>query len=363
MDPDDTVHAEHLADLYGWETEYASKAIELHRALLEKNASRAESVRQLYRVFSAQGNPDKTWCAASVLSLLNACTPEEHRYYKDYRPSDLQTFTNVLDQNQWTKRLIPKDMDQTVTSIFSIIQDAVFKTKGQPLARYGLDLSRSIDVTQSQYTASAFVNFAAGTLNIAPPPFFFLQGAAPGFQILETVPPVLVSDGNEQALADRVGTAFLLGQQLSLFYPGLFVSQMASSGTEMLSWLLATIRIFVPTLPVPDNMAGQVSDKLTPLRSSLDDFAMERLQGHVHTFVSKSSTEINLKKWAKCVNFIQDRAGLVLCGDLSTAVKLLRERVQDEKLLADRLRAVTLFALSEEHFELRAHLGSALRSA
>lgn len=363
LNPDDEAHAEHLAELYGWDLEYAPKAVELHRSLLEKNTARADSLRQLYRIFSAQRDPDKTWCAASVLSLLNACTPEEHRYYKDYRPSDLQSFTNVLDETQWTKRLFPKNMDRTVTSIFSIIQDAIFKAKGQPLSRYGLDLSQAVDVTQSQYTASAFVNFAAGTLGLTPPPFFFLQGAAPGFQVLETAPPVLVSDGDEQSLTDRVGTAFLLGQQIALFYPGLFVSQMATSGTEMLSWLLASIRMFVPTMPVPDDIAGQISDKLTPLRSSLDDFAMERLQGHVHTFVSTSSAEVNLKKWSKAVCFTQDRAGLLLCGDLSAAVKMLRERVQDEKQLADRLRAITLFAISEEHFELRAHLGAALRSA
>ena len=361
--PEDEAHAEHLADLYGWDLEFAPKALELHRSLLDKNAGRSDSVRQMYRIYSAQGNPDKTWCAASVLSLLNACTPEEHRYYKDYRPSDLQTFTNVLDQDLWKKHLFPKGMDHTVTSIFAIIQDAIFKAKGQPLARYGLDLSQAVDVTQSQYTACAFVNFAVGTLGMTPPPFFFLQGAAPGFQILETAPPVLVSNGDEAALADRVGTAFVLGQQLALFQPGLFVSQMTASGTEMLSWLLASIRMFVPTLPVPDNIAGQISDKLTPLRSGLDDFAMERLQGHVHTFVSTSSAEVNLKKWAKHVTFAQDRAGLVLCGDLSTAVKMLRERVQDETQLADRLRAITLFALSDDHYALRAHLGSALRSA
>ncbi len=363
LSPEDSEHAEHLAELYGWELEYSTKSIKLHRELLAKNTARADSVRMLYRIFSAQGNPDKTWCSAAVLSLLNACTPEEHRYYKDYRPSDLQSFTNVLDQDQWARRLLPKEMDQTVTSIFSIIQNVIFASKGQPLSRYGLDLSQAIDVTQSQYTATAFVNFAAGTLGLTPPPFFFLQSAGPGFQVLETAPPVLVSDGNEQGFTDRVATAFVLGQQLSLFYPGLFVSQMASSGTEMLSWLLASIRMFVPTLPVPDNMAGQISDKLAPLRSSLDDFTMERLQGHVHTFVSKSSNEVNLKKWSKAVHYAQDRAGLLLCGDLSVAVKTLREREKDETMLADRLRAITLFAVSEEHFELRAHLGAALRSA
>jgi tetratricopeptide (TPR) repeat protein len=363
LDPDDIAHAEVLSDMYGWDPAHADRSIALHRRLLEKNAARADSVRQLYRIFSAQGNPDRTWCAASVLSLLNACTPEELKYYKDYKPRDLQTFANVLDADQWTRKMLPYEMDKTITSIFSIVQDVIFRTKGQPLSRYGIDLSQAVDVTQSQYTASALVNFASGTLGIAPPPFFFLQGAAPGFQLLETNPPVLISDGNEEALTDRVATIFLLGQKLTLFYPGLFVSKMVTSGRDLLSWLLASIRMFAPQLPIPDDIAGLVSDKLPSLRNALDDYAMERLQGHVHTFISTSAAEVNLKKWAKTVTYTQDRAGLLLSGDLAVAVKQIREQESDDKRLADRLRAITLFALSTDHYELRTHLGSSLRSA
>ena len=361
--PDDLAHAEVLADMYGWDTKYADKSTVLHQRLLEKNATRAESVRQLYRIFSAKGSPDQTWCASSVLSLLNVCTPDELKYYKDYKPVDLQTFANVLDADHWHRKLLPKEMDKTITSIFAVVQHVIFQTKGQPLSRYGIDITQAVDVTQSQYPAAAYVNFAAGSLGIAPPPFFFLQGAQPGYSMLETNPPVLISDGNEAYLTDRVAMIFSLGQQLSLFYPGLVISKMIPSGTELLSWLLASIRLFAPQLPVPDDIAGAVTDKLTPLRSGLDDAAMERLQGHVHTFLATSSSEVNLKKWAKTVTFTQDRAGLILAGDLAVAVKIIREQEKDEKKLAERLRAITLFTLSNEHYELRSHLGSALRSA
>ncbi len=360
--PDSLEWSEQLAELYGWEVEYAKKAVEVHRKLLNDNPGRAESLRQLYRIFSAEGDPDKTWCAASLLSLVNACTPEEYKYYKDYKPTDLLTFANVLDTNRWNKQLLPKGMDATVTSIFSIIQPAVLRLRGQALNRYGLDPSQAIDVTQSQYPAAAFVNFAAGTLGIQPPAFYFLQGVS-GFQVLETNPPVLASEGSEESLADRLGIIFSLGQMLGSFYPGMFISQLITSGTELLSWLLGTIRMFVPTLPVPDNIAGAVSDKLAPLRQSLTDTDMERLQGHVHTFVSTSSSEVNLKRWAKCVNYAKDRAGLILCGDIEVAVKMLRSQIQDEQQLADRLRAISLYTVSEEHFELRRYLGSGLRSA
>lgn len=360
--PEKTEYQEKLAELYGWDTQFADKAIKLHNNMLKKNPAKADSLRQLYRIYSAQGNPDKTWCAASLLSLINQCTPEELTYYKEYRPTDLLTFANVLDSEQWKRKLLHEDMDQTITSIFSIIQNPIYQTCGQPLARYGLDPEHAIEVTHGEYPATQYINFAAGTLGIAPPPFYFVQGVS-GFRALETNPPIMVSDGNEQAYMDRVATIFHLGQELTLFYPGLFVTQMIQSGTELLSWLLAAIRIFAPTLPIPNDIAGAVSDKLGPLRASLNDFEMERLQGHVHTFISKSAAEVNLKKWAKSVNFSQDRAGLLLCGDLSTAVKVVREQVKDEAQLADRLRALSVFAISEAHFDLRDHLGSALRTA
>ncbi len=140
------------------------------------------------------------------------------------------------------------------------------------------------------------------------------------------------------------------------------MSRVVNSGTELSAWLLASIKTFVPALPVPPDLAGAVSERLIPIRDMLDEAGMERLQGYVQGFVAKAS-EVNLKRWLRSVEYTMDRAGLLLCGDVAVAARMLKKQIPERAMRADRLRALTAFVVSEEHFKLRAHLGTALVSA
>jgi tetratricopeptide (TPR) repeat protein/serine/threonine protein kinase len=361
LEPDNLVWKEKLSDLYGWEKQYISKAVTLHRNLLEANPARVDSFRQLYRIFSSDEDPDRAWCAASLLALLNQASPEERTYYREYQPEDLPTLENRLHDEQWSRLLYHGDMNQTISSVFSVIFPAIYKIKSQAHAQYGVNEKDAIDVTNDDSQFSAFVNFAAGALGIKPPPVFFHSGQESGFALINTRPPAFVADNKSSALRDRMGIAFSLGQDLTFLRPGLLINRLISSGTELSSWLLASIKTFVPTLPVPPELAGPVSERLEPLRSSLSDSDMERLQGHVQSFIAKSA-DVNLKRWARSVTYTRDRAGLLLCGDIAVAVRMMKTQITDKALLSDRLRALTLFTTSDEHFALRDHLGTSLKN-
>ncbi|MCP4605587.1 MAG: hypothetical protein GY847_34540 [Proteobacteria bacterium] len=60
---------------------------------------------------------------------------------------------------------------------------------------------------------------------------------------------------------------------------------------------------------------------------------------------------------------LNERAGLLLCGDVAIAVRMLKAQIKNKAILADRLRALTLFVISNEHFKLRDYLGIALKNA
>ena len=300
-------------------------------------------------------------CAASLLALLNQASPEERTYYREYQPEDLPTLSNRLQDEQWSHLLIHDEMNQTISAIFAVIGNAISSAKGQNHSQLGLDPTAALDVTTDTSSFAGFVNFAAGAMGIAPPPLFYHQGQKGGFDLATTNPPCIVAERGAKELRDRMGTAFTLGQQLTLCRSGLYVRKVVESGTELSAWLLASIKSFVPTLPVPSDLAGPVSDKLPSLRS-LDTYSLERLQGHVQSFVAKT-TDVNLKRWARSVDYTMDRSGLLLCGDIAVAVRMLKEQVKDKGVLADRLRALTLFTISDEHFQLRNHLGTALKNA
>jgi hypothetical protein len=68
---------------------------------------------------------------------------------------------------------------------------------------------------------------------------------------------------------------------------------------------------------------------------------------------------LDLKKWVNGVDFTADRAGLVLCHDLETAVEIIRASDETSASIGgqQRLKELVLFAISESYFKLRTELG------
>jgi tetratricopeptide (TPR) repeat protein len=360
LEPSNLAWSEKLADLYGWGKEHAAKSVPLHARLLEANPARVDSFRMLYRIHSGDENPDEAWCAVSILALLNQASPEERKFYKDCQPADVPTPQSRLKEEHWKKLLLHGELDQNISAIFAVISEPIFRQKARAAQEFGLNADGAIDVRKDKSPFAQFVNFASGTLSLEPPQLFFHDGQGSGFQLVDTRPPVMVAGQTASSLKDRLGLAFTLGQQLTLLNPGLYVRKLISSGTELSAWLLASIKIFVQGLPVPSELAGAVQERLQPLRDGLDNAQLERLQGYVQAFVAKSGG-VNLKQWARSIDFTCDRAGLLLCGDVSVAVRILKEQISDKAVLAERLRAITLFTVSDEHHRLREQIGTALK--
>ncbi|MBN2343812.1 MAG: tetratricopeptide repeat protein [Deltaproteobacteria bacterium] len=360
IDPGNLEWDEKLVELYSWNTKVKDKAISVHHKLLRTNPKRTDSYRMLYRIFSAAQEPDMAWCAASMLSLLNQASPEERQYYKDYLSEGYPPISDSLSEDKWTKLLIHKDMNLDISNIYSVILPAIQQAYCKPLNATGLDPAMAVDVTTDPSEFSKLANFGVGVTAIPPVPLFY-QTNQQGFGIVETIPPVMIAGGDAAEMRDYLGLAFKLGQQLTMLRPGLIVKQILKSGTDLSSWLLAAVKIFVPQLPVPNNLISGVNEKLAPIRNALNPQESEKLQGYVQSFVSQAA-DVNTKRWAKSVDYTGDRAGLLLCGDVAVAMRIIESQVQDEKERAERIKELSLFMVSSELFELRKKLGVALQA-
>ena len=360
IDPGNLEWDEKLAELYSWNTKVKDKAVATHHRLLNANPNRTDSYRMLYRIFSAAQEPDMAWCAASMLSLLNQASPEERSYYKDYLSEGYPPISDTLTDDKWVKYLIHKDMNMDISNIYSVIQPAVDAAKCTPIGNTGLDPAAAIDVTTDSSEFSKLLNFGIGVTSVAPMPLYY-QSDQQGFGVVETNPPVMIAGADAAEMRDYLGLAFKMGQQLTLLRPGLFVKQILKSGTELSAWLLAAIKVFVPQLPVPNNQIAAVNEKLAPIRNGLNPQASEKLQGYVQSFMSQAA-DVNVKRWARSVDYTGDRAGLILCGDVAVAMRVLESSVVDEKERAERIKELSLFTVSDAYFELRKKLGVALRA-
>ena len=60
------------------------------------------------------------------------------------------------------------------------------------------------------------------------------------------------------------------------------------------------------------------------------------------------------------MDFTGDRIGLLLCGDIAVANRVIEATVADEKERALRIKQLSSFMISDEYFELRKKLGVSL---
>ena len=123
--------------------------------------------------------------------------------------------------------------------------------------------------------------------------------------------------------------------------------------------------------PPPNDVAAEQAAKL---KKNVPYKVSKQL---VELFQSLGSTSWSSLRWRAVVHQVGNRVGLLLCGDLATAARLVirdggfagsgeGEATADLRELARRhepLRELLRFAVSDSYFALRERLGTAVPSA
>jgi hypothetical protein len=93
-----------------------------------------------------------------------------------------------------------------------------------------------------------------------------------------------------------------------------------------------------------------IAEAIEPL---LDAAQVDGLRGHYLRFVEEGG-RTNLGRWSQSAEKTACRAGLLLCGDLATALGLLEA---EEGVMGELGRDLVAFSVSERYFALRRGLG------
>jgi len=76
----------------------------------------------------------------------------------------------------------------------------------------------------------------------------------------------------------------------------------------------------------------------------------------------EDGAKANIKRWSQAVELTACRAGLLLCGDLEIAKKIIaaEPQVPGDLPPQDKLKELVLFSISTNYFALRKSLGIAI---
>ncbi|HEY3356569.1 MAG TPA: SIR2 family protein [Polyangia bacterium] len=324
--------------------------------------------RLLLRLYRDAGQADRALCVATALVVLGGASPEDQRLVAAARTAAPPAARGALSQEQWQKALMHPDEDRFLGSLFSHLGAVVALQHARPAEAYGLKRRDRVDpLTDERPVVQAVLN-ACAALDVEVPDLYLRDGDGPTVQIANTVdknllrPSLVIAGGAATGTPGRA-LVFELGARLAFTRPERFLRLALPTSAEIevaLRGMLEALRLEVPP-PGPDGPPAEETARVAKdITGTVPAQVLEPTAGAARKWLSGRDA-LDLSAWLTATDLTASRAGLVLCGDLETAAKIVAADTRTLSPLGatERVRQLVTYAVSEDYFTLRRHLGLA----
>ena len=299
---------------------------------------------------------DLQFRTAAVLVQHDAATPEQYALYERHRPTTPLRPSRALNADAWTTHLFHPEEDRISGEIFAVIASAALVGRVSAMRRDGtlprLDRHEQQDAASSTVSAVRALGWSAATLGMRAPPIYLAPELDIGFEIVTAVPPSSRVGAKMLSGQSALALAFACGRHLSWYREEHFVCTLVPSVPYLEDIFLAALRIGVPEIALPKDVAVRADIIAHAMRPCLEPPQIERLRRLVARFLARGGVA-NLKRWARAAEWTACRTGLLLCGDLATASAVLAA----EQNGRERVRQIESFWASDQATDLRRQLG------
>jgi hypothetical protein len=315
--------------------------------------------RELYRIYAARGHEDRAWCAAQALVALGAADPEQAERFERHRLQGLGAPRAGVGPRDWLEHVMHPELEVVTSQIFGSIVAAVLVGRVSALRRDHTleppDPTTRQEPAKSTIMAVRALPWAASILGLGVPQIYLDKLREVGFLHVPGVPPATVI--GRQVLTGRTELehAFLVGRHLTWYRQELYIKTLFSGVPDLEDLFLAALTVGNPQLPIAEDRRRRVVPIAQAIEPLLDPAQTDALRGYYLTFVEEGG-RTNLGRWSQAAEKTACRAGLLLCGDLATALGLLEA---EEGAMGDQARDLIAFSVSERYFALRHGLGLA----
>ena len=311
-----------------------------------------------YLAATRSGAIDDAWRIAEVLQQRGAVTPEQQAFLAKHRQEGPIRPTHPLDEGGWAL-LSHEGEDKTTGEIFGVIASAALLGRVSAMRRDGTLPRIDPDAYQNPLTSTVSavraLSWAAATLGLRAPPAYVAPEQDAGFEILTVVPPSTRIGSRALASWSAPRLAFTAGRHLSWFREDHFVCTLVPSVAYLESIFYAALLLGAPTLQLSEDVRERAKAFSQAIVPCLEPPQIERLRRLVARFLARGG-RTNLKHWVRGAEWTACRAGLLLCGELSTAADVL----SNEPGAESRITELETFWASEAAGSLRRKLGVSL---
>ncbi len=360
--PADMARQEQLADLY-LEAGPAKRqdAIEALQRLIQHFPERVELYRALSNLYLDENELDKAYCLAQALVFLGAADDRERALYERLKPRQFQVAKRKLTEELWQKSIIHRNEDRHLNAIFSSVVGSIAATTAQPPGAF--NISRADDPERDARTVSKVFKYASNVLALENEPRLFVEPASSeGVRVANTadkgklVPTVVVGNPHAEK-TNEYELAFEVGKRLAYLRPERYVNYALGTLPKLENAYHAALAA-AGAKNAPDSLEGEVGRLTDHLRKTVPTAVLEQV-GVVADRMNVPPGNGTVAGWRTATDLTANRVGLILCNDLEIAARAVAtEPVTMSNLPAkDRLRDLIAYAVSEEYFAVRRHLG------
>ncbi len=339
--------------------DYASEDPDEVWRRLRRNPTSVEGYRQLFRIQTAKGDADAAFRASEALVALSAANAEEKATFERGRAQTLIAPRGSLSQAAWHDFLFHPEQELLTGQIFSLIAPAVLVGRVTSLRRDGKlhqpSPESKQDTAKATVTAVRAVPWAAAILGLACPSLYIDKTRDVGFEHIPGVPPCTVIGKRVLSGRTQLEQAFLVGRHLTWYRQEMYLKTLFSSVPDLEDLFLAALIIGNPGLPIAEDMKRRVTPIANAIQPMLEAQHVDALRGCFLRFVEEGG-RTNLQRWSAATDKTAARAGLVLCGDLGTALTLLEA---EEGAQGELGKDLLWFSASDRYGKLRRQLGVA----
>ncbi|HXK20112.1 MAG TPA: hypothetical protein VNG33_20010 [Polyangiaceae bacterium] len=330
---------------------------------LRRNPTSSEGYRQLFRIQTARGDLDAAFRASEALVALGVANADEQATFERGRAQTLIAPRGSLSQAAWHDFLFHPEQELLTGQIFSLIAPAVLVGRVTSLRRDGklhqVSPETKQDTQKATITAVRAVPWAASILGLACPTLYLEKTRDGGFEHMPGVPPSTVIGKRVLSGKTQLEQAFLVGRHLTWYRQEMYVKTLFSAVPDLEDLFLAALTIGNPGLPIAEDMKRRVTPIANAIQPMLEPQHVDALRGCFLRFVEEGG-RTNLQRWSAATDKTAARAGLVLCGDLGTALALLEAEEGPQGELGKDL---LWFSASDRYGKLRRQLGVAKMAA
>jgi hypothetical protein len=348
--PDDPRPREALALLYAEDPTTWHQAAQALRDSWRLQPDDGDPGRALYKLHASGERWDAAYAVAAALAVRGVDDTDAAEFFRRHRPRFLARAHRPLETPSvasLAERVRHPDDDRDLSDLFARLFAVWQPPVGWDVLGVGPD--DRIDGAQLPAPFARVLAYCAGELGVDVPAVYRRADFGDEAHVGAARPPVLLAGAQSLALADTSALAFRLGRALTYLLPGRAVAG-ALPSRQLKHTVLAAMTLAQSSLRI-DDPDGEIKTIRVAITAAAPTLGRE-LQPICERIVAGTQATLNLARYARGLARTADRVGLLLCNDLSTAVRIVMASAAPgaENELID-------FSLSDEYLQAREALG------